>query len=224
MKRCTTVQENNSVNWAKFGTQTNPFGFHCIETLISSNFNFLPFNRRELSGENSTLTLRKPWNFWAKLKRHWGLPYMCWISRKGKFHLNQILNLKKGKRPTKKNMVCSSHNQHLSLFSICNKTGFRWLLPIDMADLTPGHFQNQTFLSTSAVTHTLMVDLLLLYLIPSLCIVFTSTYMQFVIYKCYAISLSFVVSDCALSLVIKLIQRKFWWQLLLVTVLQVLLF
>ena len=55
-----------------------------------------------------------------------------------------------------------------------------------------------------------MVDLLLLYLIPSLCIVFTSTYMQFVIYKCYAISpLSFVVSDCALSLVIKLIQRKF---------------
>ena len=79
-----------------------------------------------------------------------------------------------------------------------------------MADLTPGHFQNQTFLSTSAVTHTPMVDLLLLYLIPSLCIVFTSTYMQFVIYKCYAISpLSFVVSDCALSLVIKLIQRKF---------------
>ena len=98
VKRCTTMQENNSVNWAKFGTQTNPFGFHCIETLISSNFNFLPFNRRELSGENPTLTIRKPWNFWAKLKRHWGLPCTCWISRKGKFHLNQILNLKKGKR------------------------------------------------------------------------------------------------------------------------------
>ena len=54
-----------------------------------------------------------------------------------------------------------------------------------------------------------MVDLPLLYLMPSLCIVFTGTYMQFVICKCYATFLSFVVSDCALSLVMKLIQRRF---------------
>ena len=111
VKRCTTLRQKNLVNWVNFGTQTDSFGFHCIETLVSSNLNFFLFlNRRELSEENSTQTIRKPWPFWAKLKRHWDLPHMCWIWWNGKFHLNQILNLRKGKKTNQKSMVCSWHN------------------------------------------------------------------------------------------------------------------
>lgn len=27
------MQENDTANWAKFGTQSNPFGFHCTKTV-----------------------------------------------------------------------------------------------------------------------------------------------------------------------------------------------
>ena len=86
-------------------------------------------------------------------------------------------------------------NQHLTLFTICNKTGSRLPLSIDVVHLRPSHFQKHIFLSTSAVTYTTVrafpiVDCPLSYLLPTLCIVFTSTYMQFVISKCHTTSLS----------------------------------
>ena len=47
VKRCTTLRQKNLVNWVNFGTQTNPFGFHCIETLVSSNLNFFFIFKQE---------------------------------------------------------------------------------------------------------------------------------------------------------------------------------
>ena len=75
VKRYTAMLESNTGHWVKFGTQTNPFGFHCSETFISQQFLF--WIRKELLGEKFTPIIRKPsWcvNSWLKPRRHWILP------------------------------------------------------------------------------------------------------------------------------------------------------
>ena len=75
VKRYAAMLESITGHWVKFGTQTNPLGFHCSETLISQQFLF--WIRKELLGEKFTPIIRKPsWcvNSWLKPRRHWILP------------------------------------------------------------------------------------------------------------------------------------------------------
>ena len=72
VKRYAAMLESITGHWVKFGTQTNPLGFHCSETLISQQFLF--WIRKELLGEKFTPIIRKPsWcvNSWLKPRRHW---------------------------------------------------------------------------------------------------------------------------------------------------------
>ena len=48
VKRCTTLRQKNLVNWVNFGTQTDSFGFHSIETLVPVIWIFFIFKQERI--------------------------------------------------------------------------------------------------------------------------------------------------------------------------------